>query len=170
MSDRKDIAASDPQGKGKQIADPAPALKSILKSSQNAPSSPNTSRHVSFSHETNTNIYIPSENRGHYPSGHRIRKHKRLHYDSKDWVIVNNLRIERGVHITQEDACDDRVMAPDPGKKDDASGTGGEIINCHEVMDLSDEDRADTILSEPFEHTSIRLQRHLQRDSETDRM
>ncbi|GKU03880.1 hypothetical protein FLAG1_06176 [Fusarium langsethiae] len=131
MSGRKDIAASDPQGKGKQIADPAPALKSILKSSQNAPSSPNTSRH--------------------------------------DWVIVNNPRIERGAHITQENACDDRVMAPDPGKKDDASGAGGEIISCHEVMDLS-EDRADTILSEPFEHTSIRLQRHLQRDSKTDRM
>jgi hypothetical protein len=94
-----------------------------------------------------------------------VSKKKRLYYDSQDWVIVNNPRIERGAYIIQDDTWDDWVIVPRPDEEDTASESGGEIISCQEMMALSDEERADSILSEPFEHMRIRLQRHLQRES-----
>ncbi|CEI61258.1 hypothetical protein FVEN_g6018 [Fusarium venenatum] len=135
MSNQRNIAASGLWGKGKHITKPAPALKGILKLSQNTPSSPDTSRHIKFCRKADTIVYIPSKNRGRRPSRRR-----------DDWVIVSR-----------------------PGEKYTASRADSEITSYGDVMDFLDEDCAAFILSEPFEHACIRLQRHLQHDSKTDR-
>ncbi|KAM0298062.1 hypothetical protein ACHAPM_008758 [Fusarium culmorum] len=165
MSHAKDTTTPDPKGKGKEVADPAP--KSILKSPQDAPA--DTSQHVNFSWEANTTARIPADNRGHrLPTGKENRR-ERLYYDpGKDRVVANNSSVECGAYVTQDDTWDEWELISRSGQEDVPPETGGEIISCHEVMNFPSDDRAASILSEPFENTCTRLQRHLERDSETD--
>ncbi|CAF3526534.1 unnamed protein product [Fusarium graminearum] len=166
MSHAKDTTTPDPKGKGKEVADPAP--KSILKSTQDA--SANISQHVNFSWEANTITRIPADNRGRrLPTGKENRR-ERLYYNlEKNRVVANNSSVECGAYVTQDDTWDEWEMISRPGQEEDAtSEVGGEITSCREVMNLPGDDRAASILSEPFENTCTRLQRQLQRDSETD--
>ncbi|QPC58866.1 hypothetical protein HYE67_001097 [Fusarium culmorum] len=150
MSHAKDTTTPDPKGKGKEVADPAP--KSILKSPQDAPA--DTSQHVNFSWEANTTARIPADNRGHrLPTGKENRRER---------------FVECGAYVTQDDTWDEWELISRSGQEDAPPETGGEIISCHEVMNFPSDDRAASILSEPFENTCTRLQRHLERDSETD--
>ncbi|RGP78603.1 hypothetical protein FLONG3_3285 [Fusarium longipes] len=66
MPNEKETMNPDPQTKGKGAA---PVLKGILKTSKNAPSTPNATRQVEFSWEASRIIYYsPPED--HEPSQH----------------------------------------------------------------------------------------------------
>ncbi|PTD07148.1 hypothetical protein FCULG_00005209 [Fusarium culmorum] len=159
MSHAKDTTTPDPKGKGKEVADPAP--KSILKSPQDAPA--DTSQHVNFSWEANTTARIPADNRGHrLPTGKENRR-ERLYYDpGKDRVVANNSSVECGAYVTQDDTWDEWELISRSGQEDVPPRLAEKSSAA-----MSD-DRAASILSEPFENTCTRLQRHLERDSETD--
>ncbi|CAG7563065.1 unnamed protein product [Fusarium equiseti] len=144
--------------------------KGILKSPGDAPSSSDSFRHPTFSFEANTSVTIPANNRGRRPVHGMAKKKHRLYFDSrfeKGWVVVNKPRIEYGVYVTHDDTWDDGVIVyPD---EDETRPHGDEeIISQLELMNLSSKDRANLILTEPFEHMCIRLRRHLAGDSDTE--
>ncbi|RFN49803.1 hypothetical protein FIE12Z_5951 [Fusarium flagelliforme] len=160
------------------LTPPSPALifdfaatpKGILKSPGDAPSSSASSRHPTISFEANTSVTIPANNRGRRPVHGMAKKKHRLYFDSrfeKGWVVVNKPRIEYGVYVTHDDTWDDGVIVY-PDEDETYSHGDEEIISQLELMNLSSEDRANLILTEPFEHTCIRLRRHLLGDSDTE--
>ncbi|KAJ4128245.1 hypothetical protein NW768_008533 [Fusarium equiseti] len=144
--------------------------KGILKSPGDASSSSDSSRHPTFSFEANSSVTIPANNRGRRPLRGMAKKKHRLYFDSpveKGWVVVNKPRIEYGVYVTHDDTWDDWVIVY-PDEEEACSQGDEEIISQHELMNLSPKDRANLILAEPFEHTCIRLRRHLPGNSDTE--
>ncbi|KAJ4017930.1 hypothetical protein NW752_001838 [Fusarium irregulare] len=144
--------------------------KGILKSPGDAPSSSDSSRHPTFSFEANTSVTIPANNRGRRPVRGMTKKKNRLYFDSrfdKSWVVVNEPRIEYGVYVTHDDTWDDGVIVY-PDEDETCPHGDEEIISQLELMNLSSDDRANLILTEPFEHTCIRLRRHQAGGSDND--
>lgn len=144
--------------------------KGILKFPGDAPSSSGSSRHPTFSFEANTSVTIPANNRGRRPVHGMAKEKHRLYFDSrteKGWVVVNKPRIEYGVYVTYDDTWDDGVIVY-PDEEETCPHGDKEIMSQSELMNLSSGDRADLILTELFEHTCIRLRRHLPGDSDTE--